>query len=92
MFPKMSTLDIKCGRDFRLSEDLLDIHILVELVQSRRDQGSLREFKMTWQQGLVNDGADARSRWQQLTAPGGGMQISASIKGQYNFSFPAALN
>ncbi|KAK0436275.1 hypothetical protein EV421DRAFT_2038839 [Armillaria borealis] len=81
IFPKMSKLDIKCGLDFGWSEDLLDMHILVELVQSRRDQGALREFKLAWQQGLVNDNADTRSLWQRLSAPGGGIQISASIKG-----------
>ncbi|SJL02798.1 uncharacterized protein ARMOST_06135 [Armillaria ostoyae] len=80
LFPKMSKLDINCGRDFGLSEDLLDMHILVELIQSQRDQGALREFKMTWQRGLINDDADTRGRWQQLSTPGGGMQISASIK------------
>ncbi|KAK0436279.1 hypothetical protein EV421DRAFT_1832874 [Armillaria borealis] len=81
IFPKMSELDIKFGPDFAMSDDVLDTHILVELVQSRRDEGALREFKMTWQHGLVNDDANTRGRWQQLSAPGGGMQISASIKG-----------
>ncbi|KAK0436268.1 hypothetical protein EV421DRAFT_1132741 [Armillaria borealis] len=81
MFPKMSKLDIKCGYDHRLSGDVLDMHILVELVQSRRDQGALRNFRLAWQRGLVNDDADTRSRWQQLSAPGGRIQISASIKG-----------
>ncbi|KAK0491699.1 hypothetical protein EDD18DRAFT_1185997 [Armillaria luteobubalina] len=76
MFPKMSKLDIESG-----SGDVLDMRILVELVESRRDQGALREFKIMWQQGFVNDDADTRSRWQQLCAPGGGIQISASITG-----------
>ncbi|SJL02808.1 uncharacterized protein ARMOST_06145 [Armillaria ostoyae] len=80
IFPKMSKLDIKYGHEFRLSEDVLDMHILVELAQSRRDQGALRKFRLAWQRGLVNDDADTRSRWQQLSAPGGRIQISASIK------------
>ncbi|KAK0479828.1 hypothetical protein EDD18DRAFT_844824 [Armillaria luteobubalina] len=78
---KMSKLVIICGYDLRFSKDVLDMHILVELIQSRRDQGALREFKLTWRQGLVNDDVDTRRRWQQLGAPGGGIQISASIKG-----------
>ncbi|KAK0485537.1 hypothetical protein EDD18DRAFT_1195905, partial [Armillaria luteobubalina] len=75
MFPKMSKLDIECG-----SGDVLDMRVLVELVQSQRDQGALREFKITWQQGLVNDDADIRSRWQQLCVPGGEIQIPALIE------------
>ncbi|KAK0207274.1 hypothetical protein IW262DRAFT_1498717 [Armillaria fumosa] len=81
IFPKMSKLDILCGREYGLSENFLDMHILVELIQSRRDKGALREFKMMWPWGLTNDGADTRSRWRQLGAPGGGIQISASING-----------
>ncbi|PBK84480.1 hypothetical protein ARMGADRAFT_1088484 [Armillaria gallica] len=81
MFPKMSKLDISCGRNFGSSEDFLDMHALVELVHSRRVHGALRSFQVAWQRGLVNDDADTRSRWQQLSAPGGGIQISASIKG-----------
>ncbi|KAK0185333.1 hypothetical protein F5146DRAFT_1072442, partial [Armillaria mellea] len=84
MFPKLSRLDIKCGRDSALSKDLLDMQILVTLVQSRRDQGALRKFRLAWKRGLVNDDADTRSRWRQLTMPGGGIQISASIKGEHN--------
>ncbi|KAK0429844.1 hypothetical protein EV421DRAFT_2091611 [Armillaria borealis] len=81
IFPKMSKLDINCGRDNNFPEVPLDMHILVKLVQSRRAQGALREFKLAWQRELVNDDTDTRSRWQQLSAPGGGIQISASIKG-----------
>ncbi|KAK0491703.1 hypothetical protein EDD18DRAFT_1334584 [Armillaria luteobubalina] len=81
IFPKMSKLDIIWGWHAGLFEDALDMDILVELIQSRRDQGALREFRLTWQLGLVNDDADTRRRWQQLSAPGGGIQISASIKG-----------
>ncbi len=92
MFPKMSKLDISCGRDFGVSKDFLDMHVLVELVHSRRVHGALRSFQVAWQQGLVNDDADTRSRWQQLSAPGGGIQISASIKGQYSLSCPTASN
>ncbi|KAK0185338.1 hypothetical protein F5146DRAFT_1072458 [Armillaria mellea] len=80
IFPKMSALDIQCSHFFGF-EDLLDMHILVELVQSRIDQGALREFDVWWKKGLFNDDADTRSRWQQLSALGGGIQISASIKG-----------
>ncbi|KAK0466635.1 hypothetical protein IW261DRAFT_1683578 [Armillaria novae-zelandiae] len=78
IFPKMSELDVFCDIDYGFS---LDMHILVELIQSRRDQGALREFKITWEHGFVNYDADTRSRWQQLCAPGGGIQISASIEG-----------
>ncbi len=92
LFPKMSKLDISYQLVSDLSEDPLDMHILIELVQSRRDQGTLREFELVWQRGLVNDDAEIRSRWQQLSAPGGGIQVSALIKGEYNFSFPVALN
>ncbi|KAK0491697.1 hypothetical protein EDD18DRAFT_539210 [Armillaria luteobubalina] len=81
IFPKLSKVDIIWERDAGLSEDALDMHILVELIQSRRDQGALREFNMKWERRLVNDDADTRSRWQQVSAPGGGIQISASIKG-----------
>ncbi|KAK0479840.1 hypothetical protein EDD18DRAFT_844979 [Armillaria luteobubalina] len=76
IFPKMSKLNIRF-----VSGDVLDMRVLVELVESRRDQGALREFEITWKQELVNDDADIRSRWQQLSGPGGGIQISASIKG-----------
>ncbi|KAK0218507.1 hypothetical protein EDD85DRAFT_961522 [Armillaria nabsnona] len=81
IFPNMSKLDIKCGHDFGMSDDVLDMRILVDLVQSRRDQGALRNFQVAWQRGLVNDDADTCSRWQRLSVPGGGIQISASIKG-----------
>ncbi|KAK0207277.1 hypothetical protein IW262DRAFT_1443535 [Armillaria fumosa] len=92
MFPKMSTLDVKCEPDYALTEDPLcshytlskdplNMHILVELLQSRRDQGALRKFKIIWQEGVVNDDVDIRSRWQQLSSPGGGIQISALIAG-----------
>ncbi|KAK0479845.1 hypothetical protein EDD18DRAFT_1364106 [Armillaria luteobubalina] len=81
IFPKLSKVDIIWQRDAGSSDDALDMHILVELIQSRRDQGALREFNMKWEQRLVNDDADTRSRWQQVSAPGGGIQISASIKG-----------
>ncbi|KAK0207279.1 hypothetical protein IW262DRAFT_1420758 [Armillaria fumosa] len=76
VFPKMSKLDIKC-----VSGGVLDMRILVELAQSRRDHGALRKFKITWPGRLVNDDADTCSRWRQLSAPGGGMQISVSIEG-----------
>ncbi|KAK0479835.1 hypothetical protein EDD18DRAFT_1364099 [Armillaria luteobubalina] len=82
IFPQVSKLDIISGHDLDFSEDALNMHILVELIQSRRDQGALREFKMKWERGLVKDDADTCSRWQQLSGPGGGIQISASIKGQ----------
>ncbi|KAK0218486.1 hypothetical protein EDD85DRAFT_961506 [Armillaria nabsnona] len=81
LFPQMSKLDIKGWSNSNMSKNLIDIHILVELVQSRRDHGALREFKLVWEWGLVNNDADMRRRWQELTAPGGGIQISASIKG-----------
>ncbi|KAK0467621.1 hypothetical protein IW261DRAFT_1058788 [Armillaria novae-zelandiae] len=77
IFPKMSELGV-----FRSNNhSRLDMHILVELIQSRRDQGALREFNITWRGRVVNCDADTRSRWQRLRAPGGGIQISASIKG-----------
>ncbi|KAK0467603.1 hypothetical protein IW261DRAFT_1519062 [Armillaria novae-zelandiae] len=82
IFPKMSELGVFC-RNKRSSP--LDMHILVELIQSRRDHGALREFKITWREGAVNYDADTRSRWQQLCAPGGGVQISASIEGGVTF-------
>ncbi|KAK0462131.1 hypothetical protein IW261DRAFT_199876 [Armillaria novae-zelandiae] len=82
IFPKMSELDVFCGSDHGV---LLDMHILIELIQSRRDQGALQEFKITWRGGVVNDDADTRSQWQQLCAPGGGIQISASIEGGVTF-------
>ncbi|KAK0479824.1 hypothetical protein EDD18DRAFT_1364089 [Armillaria luteobubalina] len=85
IFPKMSTLDINCEHNHDLSEGLLDMHILVELLQSRRDHGALREFYITWERGLVNDDADTCSRWEQLSAPGGGIQISAFIEGGVTF-------
>ncbi|KAK0479829.1 hypothetical protein EDD18DRAFT_1440537 [Armillaria luteobubalina] len=78
IFPKMSTLDIKCEYD---NEDYLNMHILVELIQSRIYHGALREFNIMWQRGVVSYDADIRSRWQQLSSPGGGIQISASIRG-----------
>ncbi|KAK0466626.1 hypothetical protein IW261DRAFT_1373321, partial [Armillaria novae-zelandiae] len=81
MFPKMSTLDIKCVPMCNFHADLLDMHILVDLLQSRRDRGALHEFNITWRWGVVNDDADTRSRWQQLCAPGGGIQISGFIEG-----------
>ncbi|KAK0491702.1 hypothetical protein EDD18DRAFT_539348 [Armillaria luteobubalina] len=81
IFPKMSKLDIIWECHAGSSGDVLDMDILVELIQSRRYQGVLREFKMKWERGLANDDADTRRRWQQLSAPGGGIQISTSIKG-----------
>ncbi|KAK0466619.1 hypothetical protein IW261DRAFT_1426758 [Armillaria novae-zelandiae] len=77
IFPKMSELGVFSSFD----HSRLDMHILVELIQSRRDQGDLREFNITWQWGVINYDADTRRQWQQLCAPGGGIQISASIKG-----------
>ncbi|KAK0185331.1 hypothetical protein F5146DRAFT_1072430, partial [Armillaria mellea] len=79
IFPKMSALDIECSHFFGF-EDLLDMHILVELVQSRLVQGALREFDVWWKTGLSNDDADTRSRWKLLSELGGGIKISASIK------------
>ncbi|KAK0466609.1 hypothetical protein IW261DRAFT_1520907, partial [Armillaria novae-zelandiae] len=76
IFPKMSELGVFCSNKYCSP---LDMHILVKLIQSRRDQGALQEFKITCPQGVVNYDADTRSRWQQLCAPGGGIQISASI-------------
>ncbi|KAK0491712.1 hypothetical protein EDD18DRAFT_539430 [Armillaria luteobubalina] len=87
IFPQVSKLDIICGHGFDFPEDVLDMHILVELIQSRRDQGALREFKIKWERGLVDDDAHICRRWQQLSAPGGGIQISASIKGLETNSF-----
>ncbi|KAK0491705.1 hypothetical protein EDD18DRAFT_539397 [Armillaria luteobubalina] len=60
IFPQVSELDIICGPGFDFSSDVLDMHILVELIQSQRDQGALRESKMTWERGLVNDDAHTR--------------------------------
>ncbi|KAK0479821.1 hypothetical protein EDD18DRAFT_1440519 [Armillaria luteobubalina] len=76
IFPKMSKLDIKS-----VSGDVLDMRILVELVQSRRDHGALRKFKITCHQRLLNNDAGIHRRWRRLSAPGAGIQISASIKG-----------
>ncbi|PBK63028.1 hypothetical protein ARMSODRAFT_963565 [Armillaria solidipes] len=78
IFPKMSELDIDGNSSM---DGGLDMHILVELVQSRRDKGALREMKFVWQGGLVNDDAGICTRWKQLCAPGAGIQISASIEG-----------
>ncbi|KAK0479833.1 hypothetical protein EDD18DRAFT_844869 [Armillaria luteobubalina] len=57
-----------------------ELDIILELIQSQTDQGALREFKMTWERGLVNDDVHTRRRWQKISAPGG-IQISGSIKG-----------
>ncbi|KAK0467613.1 hypothetical protein IW261DRAFT_1680124 [Armillaria novae-zelandiae] len=81
IFPKMSELGVCCSDYY----SRLDMHILVELIQSRRDQGALRKFNITWRGGDVNYDADTRSRWQQLCVPGGGVQISASIGGGVTF-------
>ncbi|KAK0466628.1 hypothetical protein IW261DRAFT_1521023 [Armillaria novae-zelandiae] len=81
IFPKMSELGVFSSNQ----HSRLDMHILIELIQSRRDHGALREFKMTRRQGVVNYDADTRSRWQQLRSPGGGIKISASIEGDVAF-------
>ncbi|KAK0462135.1 hypothetical protein IW261DRAFT_1614065 [Armillaria novae-zelandiae] len=83
IFPKMSELCVFSSNSYFRNRyrSQLDMHILVELIQSRRDQGALREFNITWPQGVVNYDADTRNRWQQLRAPGGGIKISASIEG-----------
>ncbi|KAK0467615.1 hypothetical protein IW261DRAFT_1573909 [Armillaria novae-zelandiae] len=60
-WPKMDdllgTLCIRPGRNVifpKMSE--------LELIESRRDQGALREFNITWQWGVINYDADTRSR------------------------------
>ncbi|KAK0466598.1 hypothetical protein IW261DRAFT_1113505 [Armillaria novae-zelandiae] len=77
IFPKMSQLGVFSSNN----HSPLNMHILVELLQPRRDQGALREFNITWQWGVINYDAYTRRQWQQLCGPGGGIQISASIKG-----------
>ncbi|KAK0467589.1 hypothetical protein IW261DRAFT_1680070 [Armillaria novae-zelandiae] len=81
IFPKMSQLGVLRTKN----HSRLNMHILVELIQSRRDQGALCEFNIIWKGGVVKYDADTCSRWQQLCAPGGGIEISASIEGGVTF-------
>ncbi|KAK0466622.1 hypothetical protein IW261DRAFT_1113724 [Armillaria novae-zelandiae] len=45
IFPKMSELGVFCRNK---GGSPIDMHILVELIKSQRDQGALREFNITW--------------------------------------------